>query len=110
MSKYSKASVRAVELLINHDNYSPREAWDIATTEVFGFNSWGQKKGCPRNAFLGLCEEGLVRGVDAGSYTTSIKNKKYALRALDTLKENSELLEDPKKLWNLVIEGGRQVS
>jgi hypothetical protein len=44
-----------------------------------------QKKGCPRGAFLGLCEEGLVKGIPAGNYTTSKDNKAYAVRAAELL-------------------------
>lgn len=99
MSKYGIAAVKTVELIRSYNKYSPREAWDIVTTVMFGYKSPSQKKGCPRNAFLGLCEEGIVKGVYPGEYTNSIKNKKYALKALDILKENPELVEDPKRLW-----------
>jgi hypothetical protein len=40
-----------------------------------------RKKDCPRGAFLGLCEEGLVKGIPAGKYTASKDNKAYAVRA-----------------------------
>ncbi|MCT4565007.1 MAG: hypothetical protein N4A68_11945 [Maledivibacter sp.] len=105
MSKYSEIAVKAVELLISNDEYRPREAWDIAATEIFVLNSWGSQKGCPRSAFLGLCEEGLVKGVASGRYTTSIKNKTYAVKALEILKENPSLVEDRNKLWQFVMAG-----
>ena len=34
-----------------------------------------------RGAFLGLCEEGLVKGIPAGKYSASKDNKQYAVRA-----------------------------
>ena len=32
----------------------------MAATEIFPMSVSLQKKGCPRGAFLGLCEDGLV--------------------------------------------------
>lgn len=61
MSKYNQAAIKAVELIHQDISYSPIKAWEIATAEVFGEGTWGAKKGCPKNAFLGLCEEGYVK-------------------------------------------------
>lgn len=49
-----------------------------------------RKKGCPRGAFLGLCEEGLVKGIPAGHYTKSKDNKAYAVRAAALLTEGTQ--------------------
>ena len=49
-----------------------------------------QKKGCPRGAFLGLCEDGLVKGIPAGNYTVSKDNKAYAVRAAELLIEGKQ--------------------
>jgi hypothetical protein len=46
-----------------------------------------RKKGCPRGAFLGLCEEGMVKGIRAGKHTASKDNKLYAVRAAALLIE-----------------------
>ena len=69
-----------------------------------------RKKGCPRGAFLGLCEEGLVKGIPAGNYTASKDDKAYAVRAAALLIEGtrswsiSELwravTNDPEKTHN----------
>jgi hypothetical protein len=40
-----------------------------------------REKSCPRGAFLGLCEEGLVKGIPAGDYTASTDDKAYAVNA-----------------------------
>jgi hypothetical protein len=48
-----------------------------------------RKKGCPRGAFLGLCEAGLVKGIPAGRYTASKDNKDYAVRAAALLSEGT---------------------
>jgi hypothetical protein len=69
-----------------------------------------RKKGCPRGAFLGLCEEGLVKGIPAGHYTASRDNKDYAVRAAGLLTEGKQnwstsslwraVADDPEKAHN----------
>ncbi|HEU4556286.1 MAG TPA: hypothetical protein VFS20_00505, partial [Longimicrobium sp.] len=54
----------------------------------------------------GLCEEGLVNGVPPGTYTPSIENKAYAVRAAALLAKQPELAESsPQALWNQVLGG-----
>ncbi len=109
MSKYNQAAIKAVELIHQDISYSPIKAWEIATAEVFGEGTWGAKKGCPKNAFLGLCEEGYVKGVSAGIYNSrkDSKNKGYVIKAVSIIKKNPDLLNDKKELWNQVTEGNR---
>ena len=52
-----------------------------------------RRKGRPRGAFLGLCEEGLGRGVPAGHYGASADNKSYAVGA-------AALLTEGKQSWS----------
>ena len=69
-----------------------------------------RKKGCPRGAYLGLCEEGLVKGIPPGHYTTSKNNKAYAVRAAALLAEGRQgwstsslwqaVTNDPEKAHN----------
>ena len=63
MGKYGEAAIRSIELITESSHDSPVSAWNQATSEIFGKGSSSQKKGCPRNAFIGLCESGLVKGV-----------------------------------------------
>ena len=58
-----------------------------------------------QGAFLGLCAEGLVKGVNPGNYTKSIDNKRYAVEAVQILMNHPELADDPKTLWSHVIKG-----
>jgi hypothetical protein len=62
-------------------------------------------KGCPRGAFLGLCEAGLVSGIKPGNYTGSLKNKLYAVEAVSILQIQPELADDPSGLWAEVLSG-----
>ncbi|MEK4431726.1 hypothetical protein MHB54_21425 [Paenibacillus sp. FSL M7-0802] len=47
MSKYNQAAIRAVELIHQNISISPVKAWEIATAEVFGEETWGAKKRMP---------------------------------------------------------------
>lgn len=61
-------------------------------------------KGCPRTAFLGLCEEGYIKNIPVGMYLNKVncKNKQYAIAAIEILKKDDSLKNNPKKLWELV--------
>lgn len=103
INEYGDVAVRAVEKIRSGTVGSPGVAWDEAAREVFPGRVFRQKKGCPRGAFLGLCDEGLVLGVPAGSYTRSIDNKAYALRAVELLRSVPELaVQGRRALWNRV--------
>lgn len=75
MKKYGQAAVDAVLLLHQYMGMHPAEAWETATLNVFKKGAAAQKKGCPKNAFLGLCEEGLVKGIPAGHYCYKKRSK-----------------------------------
>jgi hypothetical protein len=62
------------------------------------------RKGSPKGTFLGLCEEGLVKGIDKGAYTKSIKNKTYGLATVKILAKNPSLANSPKRLWDALLE------
>jgi len=57
MTQYGKAAVEAAKTLSN-----PEYAWDQACNTLCGTQSSSEKP-CPRSVFLGLCEEGFVKGV-----------------------------------------------
>lgn len=104
MGKFGDAAVMAVQLILKGDAHFPDDAWYEATGRIFGEGSASRSKSCPKGAFLGLCEEGYVKGIPKGSYTESFHNKEYALRALTFLRENNDLCNDKKRLWKLVTE------
>jgi len=58
-----------------------------------------QNKGCPRGAYLGLCETGIVDGIPVGKYTNSQKNRSYAVSALIQLCTDPTLASGPNALW-----------
>jgi hypothetical protein len=101
MGIYGKAALRAVELYKNRDEKDPVQAWQSAIAQ-FTDKPNSRKKGCPKSAFLGLCEEGLVSGILPGNYTKSVKNKAYALRAVESLRNDPALARSSSALWNSI--------
>jgi len=102
MNKYAEVTLKATRML---ETYSPQEAWTMASQKVFPHSLASRNKGCPKSVFLGLCEEGLVRGATVGNYTRSILNKQYAIKVLRLLKDNTNLSSDVGTLWKLVVQG-----
>lgn len=102
MGQYGQAAVDAVNLFKKRRAKNPNDAWDQATRS---FPTSSQEKSCPRDAFLGLCSTRYVRGVSAGSYTRSQKNKLYATKAADMLKGIPSLTTlGEVGLWQKVFE------
>lgn len=102
MNKYGLAALIAIELIQSRKAHNPVQAWEMATIEIFGRGTSSQSKGCPKNTFLALCETGKIKGVEAGAYTRSLKNKGYAMKALTLLQSDPLYSKDPKALWNAV--------
>jgi hypothetical protein len=104
MSKYGKVAIKAVEIFKNRELSSPLRAWEIAADEIFKDKEPSIKKGCPRNTFLGLCEEGHVRDIPPGKYTTSKSNKAYAIATIELLRERDIFKEfSEKEIWQKVL-------
>ena len=91
-------------------NANPVARWESAMERLYPTSPAARNKGCPRGAFLGLCEEGLVKGIPAGHYTKSKDNKAYAVRAAALLTEGTQswsrstlwqaVTNDPEKTHN----------
>lgn len=105
MGKYGVTAIKAIQLLHSNVIDIPRIAWDMASKEILGDGTYAQKKACPRSAFLGLCEEGLVKGIPCGKYTISKKNKAYAIKAVQLLNIDPLLAQSPYELWHKILNG-----
>jgi hypothetical protein len=89
---------------------SPAARWEEAVQRLYPSSSTARRKSGPRGAYLGLCEEGLVKGIPAGHYTASKDNKDYAVRAAALLIEGKQswststlwraVTNDPEKTHN----------
>ena len=98
MTKYGKVAVRAHALAVS--GADPREAWRAAALQEFPTSESSRKKGCPRGAFLGLCEAGLLTGIPATGVNHDAaggKNAVYAVTAVELLREDPSLRNSP--LW-----------
>ena len=109
MGKYGRASLLALERIQESSVVDPVAAWKSAVAQVFPNSQSSQEKGCPKGAFLGLCSDGLVKGVEPGNYTRSKENKKYAVKAVHLLKQDPSLSERPNDLWNAILDGEEKV-
>ena len=105
MRKYGEASVIATRLALKGEKLSPVEAWKEAVKKVFPDSKSSQIKGCPKDTFLGLCEEGYITNINRGCYARSKKNKEYGLRAIKVLTKSPSLSKDEKALWDLIMNG-----
>jgi len=104
VSGYGAVAVAAVELI--HGGLAPASAWAQAALAIFPHSQSQRDKGCPRGAFLGLCEAGIVAGIRSGTYTRSVDNKGYAIRAVELLASDPSLAKSgPKALWDQVMQG-----
>ncbi len=111
MGQFGDTAVEAVKILAaTGQTTDPRKAWETAARKIMSNSPASQKKGCPRVAFLGLCEEGLVKGVPRGNYTGSTKKKKnkdYAVRMANYLITHPGIANtpDPQTLWQIALAG-----
>lgn len=105
MGKYGQTAIKAVNLIQKNPEISPDDAWEKAVVEIFGNKTVNQTKKCPKGIFLGLCEEGLVKGIKKGKYTKSKMNKQYAIKGLKLINEDPVLCENESLLWIKVMGG-----
>ena len=99
-NRYGEAAIMAARQESPAD-VSPVARWESAMMTLYPTSSSARKKGCPRGAFLGLCEEGLVRGIPAGRYTATKDNKDYAVRAAALLTAGTQRWST-SALWKAV--------
>lgn len=77
------------------EGYEPLSAWEKASCEIFERGSSLQKKGCPKNAFLGL-------------YGGKGKNAEYARIAWSYLEANPNEYVTASELWEIVMSGNQK--
>jgi len=64
-NRYGEAALMAVRQAGSTD-ITPEERWEASMQKLYPTSPAARNKDCPRGAFLGLCEEGLVKGIPAG--------------------------------------------
>ena len=104
MSDYGDAAVHAARACQTQRAVDPVAAWEAAV-QIHLRTEEGRKKSCPKSTFLGLCEEGLIKGVPVGNYTRSKDNKAYAIQAVRLLAKQPYLADDSHALWKAIMAG-----
>lgn len=103
-NKYGIAAVKAT-LHYKENPFDIVESWNYAVKNQFPTQEASRNKGCPRSAFLGLCEAGYVIGVPKGNYVKGHLNKGYAIKAVNLLKQRGVRVSSPNELWDSVMNG-----
>lgn len=90
MSKFGDTAVCAAKLLARGKCKEPDEAWKQAVAKICASSDSMQKKCCPKIAFRGLCDAGLVKNVLKGcaKLSTNYNNANYAIKATKLLKKD----------------------
>jgi hypothetical protein len=109
MGKFGEVAIEAVGRLGSGASRSPVDAWRAAAEAAFPNSPSSADKGCPKGAFLGLCEDGLVLGAPKGTWTGSALNKAYAVRAVAALRADPAWLQRKRDLWREVSGPGTKV-
>jgi hypothetical protein len=102
LTGYARVAVEAAQLAA--EGTHPTKAWATRAAEVFKGKPAAEVKGCPKSAFLGLAEAGLIRGVAPGDYSKSVDNRRYAEDAVKHLIGDGSWASRPRELWSAVAE------
>jgi len=92
-NRYGEAAIMAARQAAS-GSINPEAQWESALEKLYPTSPTARRKGGPRGAFLGLCEEGLVKGIPAGHYSATRDNKTCAVRA-------AALLIEAKQGWSV---------
>lgn len=109
---YGKVAIAAAGLAAGN-KMTPQEVWKKACDVIWPDKTRHKscrKKGCPQNAFLGLCEVGMIKKIpkESDTATPPVVNKDYAIKAVEILIKDSNLSKErygyKTKLWKKVME------
>jgi hypothetical protein len=103
MGQYGGAAISATNLYRDGKAPSLIDAWKTAICAETKSEA-SRVKGCPKDAYLGLCEAGVVRGIPAGDYGGLCPNVngRYALDAYKLLQAEPDLAYRKDVLWNRI--------
>ena len=105
MGQYGDAAVVAIQCYLLGKTRTLREAWTFGISRQTDSDS-SSKKGCPKDAFLGLCEAGVIKGIPPGKYGGHRHNLngRYAVDAYEILQSEPKLANDKRALWSRIPE------
>ena len=105
MTQFSEVAIQVVKKFqCGNSQLDPVTEWDAIANQIIQSQS-SVEKGCPKDAFLGLCDSGCVIGILARDYTKSTKNKKYAIQGIILIRKKPSLSTtySPQELWEEVM-------
>lgn len=98
---YGPTALHACKLCTSTAVYA-EEAWPEAAAHFMPTSLSSQKKGCPKNAFLGLAAAGRIKGVR--SKGNASLNGQYACLAHDLLLQDRAWADQPPlSLWRYIM-------
>ena len=101
-NRYGEAALRAARMETYGKAMTAQARWEQAVKEVYPTTPAGQKKAAPRQVFMGLCEAGLVNGIE-GEAGEPNRNKAYAVEAVRLLGAGTHTTVS--QLWKAVTRG-----
>lgn len=104
MTQFSEVAIQVVKKFqCGNSQLDPVTEWDAIANQIIQSQS-SVEKGCPKDAFLGLCDSGCVTGIPAGNYTKSTENKKYTIQGIILIRKRPSLSTySPQALWEEVM-------
>ncbi|MGH1473817.1 DUF6979 family protein [Yersinia proxima] len=97
MGIYGDTAVEVVKHYIRGQDLE--ESW-LRQITFFTTSEVSREKGCPRSAFLGLCENGWVKGIPPGGYLNkNSPNKDYAIEGAKIILANPSKQYSVSQLW-----------
>lgn len=99
---YKKVAINAAKVARDY-HISPVKTWKLFVEDEYDGSPPSQNKPCPKSTFLGLCQEGKVKGIPAENYTASKDNRRYGLNAIKILSNNPGKRYEASELWKEVM-------
>lgn len=90
MGDYGEVAVEVTKRISGKERFDIYRMWERIVRENFQTESLIRNTS-PRGVYLGLCESGLIVGIEAGRYSKKClkESKEYALTAVELLKRDS---------------------
>ena len=101
-NRYGEAAILAARAEAEFRSH-PGDRWNEVIAKLYPTSPTAQRKGAPRQAFLSLCEAGLVKGIPAGQYAAAHRGVTYATRAVSLLEAGTNT--SVNSLWAEVTDG-----
>jgi hypothetical protein len=101
-NRYGEAAILTARAEAQYRSH-PAERWAEVVASLYPTSPSAQRKGAPRQAFLSLCEAGLIKGIPAGQYSAPHRGITYATRAVSLLEAGTHTTIS--SLWAEVTDG-----